>query len=198
MALGEEFHRQRHHMPEKAADHDHRQLGLQPQQQRLAQHRQDGAEQRGHRHADQQRHEPAGGVLDQDIVDEDFGKSRGDDAGTTSARLTTTSKPDRRPSSRVIRAAAAASPAACCPSFLNDSGALHGEHDAGERKIEFGHVDPPASDARVVDVDAIAVDAFQHDEMVEVPVDDAGHRQFVQLAAPCGSPWLQARSGAPP
>ena len=32
MALGEEFDRQRHDVPEKPADHDHRKLGLQPQQ----------------------------------------------------------------------------------------------------------------------------------------------------------------------
>ena len=40
VTLGEEFDRQRHHMPEEAADHDDRKLGLQPQQQRLAHERQ--------------------------------------------------------------------------------------------------------------------------------------------------------------
>ena len=33
---------------------------------------------------------------------------------------------------------------------------------------------------RIVDIDAAAVDRLQHHEMIEIPVDDAGHRQFVQ------------------
>ena len=40
--------------------------------------------------------------------------------------------------------------------FLERLGSLQGEHDAGEREIEFGHVDSSPSDRRVVDVDAIA------------------------------------------
>src|SRR5258708_6718723 len=39
---------------------------------------------------------------------------------------------------------------------------------------------PTAVDRGIVEVDVATVDTFQHHEMVEVPVDDAGHRQFMQ------------------
>ena len=141
--------------------------------------RQDGAERRGHGHADQQRNEPARGVLDQDVIDEDFRKSRGDDTGHDQREAEDHQQPDR-----LFRAAQLAQQQPqslrLFAEFLERLGWLHGEHDAGEREIEFGHVDPSPSDRRVVDVDAVALDAFQHHEMIEVPVDDARHRHFVQ------------------
>ena len=73
---------------------------------------------------------------------------------------------------------------------LELSGRLYRQCDAGEGEIEFDHVGSPAADRGIVEVDVATVDTFQHHEMVEVPVDDARHRQFVQrrrlLAKPLG------------
>ena len=105
--------------------------------------------------------------------------------GTTSARLTTTSSPTAGFRTAQFAQQQAAMPCGFAARLPERFGALHGEHDAGEREIEFGHVDPPPPDRGIVDIDAVAVDAFQHHEMVEVPVNDAGHRQL--RAASTGS-----------
>ncbi len=140
---------------------------------------QDGAKHRGHGHADQQWDEPAGAVPDQNVVDENFRKSRGHDTGRDEREADDHQQADRR-----LRAAQFAHQQAQALRFVAQFperlGSLHGEHDTGERKIQFRHVDAPPSDRRIVDVDAVANDALQHHEMIEVPVNDAGHRQFVQ------------------
>ena len=119
VALGKEFDRQRHDVPEKPADHDHRELGLQPQQQRLA--------------CRSASHGTAAvtpmpissgtsqcGVLDQDVVDEDFGKSRRHDAGHDQRETHDHQQPDR-----LFRAAQLPQqqphPLRLVPSFLNAS-----------------------------------------------------------------------------
>ena len=125
------------------------------------------------------RNEPAVGMLDQNVVDEDLGKSGGDDRRHHQREADDDQQADgglrgaqfAQQQPQALRLAAGP---------LERSGRLHRQRDAGEREIELGHVGSPASDRRIVDVDVVAVDAFQHHEMVEVPVDDAGHRQFVQ------------------
>jgi hypothetical protein len=105
-------------------------------------------------------------------------------AGTTSARLTTTS------SATAVFAQQQPQALRLAAGLLECRGGLHGQGNAGERQIEFDHVDSPAADRGIVDVDVATVDTFEHHEMIEVPVDDAGHRQFVQrrrfLAKPPG------------
>ncbi len=109
--------------------------------------------------------------------------------GTTSARLTTTSSPTAVFEPRNSRSNNR-NPLGSLPVFTNASvRPLHGQHDAGEREIEFRHVDPSPPDRGIVDIDAVAVDAFQHHEMVEVPVNDAGH-----LAFSCRRAWLLAKT----
>jgi hypothetical protein len=53
VALGEEVHRQRHHVPQETADHDDRKLGLKAQQQRLLEGCDCGAKQCRRAHADE-------------------------------------------------------------------------------------------------------------------------------------------------
>jgi hypothetical protein len=54
------------------------------------------------------------------------------------------------------------------------------EDDARERGIEFRHVDLPAADRRIIDMDAPAIEPFQHHEMIEIPVNDAWHGELVE------------------
>ena len=116
-------------------------------------------------------------------------------AGTTSARLTTHEQADgglrgaqfAQQQPQALRLAAGP---------LERRGRLHRKDNAGEREVEFDHVGSPAADRGVVDVDVAAVDAFQHHEMVEIPVDDAGHRQFVQRRGLLAKPPRVEAEGA--
>ncbi len=59
---------------------------------------------------------------------------------------------------------------------------LHRQDDPGEGGVELGKIDGAPPDRRVVEISAPVVEPFQNHEMIEVPVDDAWHRQFVQRA----------------
>ena len=76
MSLGEELHRKRQDVPYQLADHRHRELGLDPQQQRLLKRSHQRPRHGGDRHADQQGREPALDMLDQDVVDKDLCECR--------------------------------------------------------------------------------------------------------------------------
>ena len=140
-----------------------------------------------------QRNEPAAGALDQDVVDEYLRKAGSDDGGHHQRETYEHQQADgglrgaqfAQQQSQALRLAARP---------LEFSRRLHGERNAGEGEIELGHVGAPASDRGIIDVDVVAVDPFEHHEMIEIPMDDAGHRQFVQRRrAPCGIPWHRSR-----
>ena len=178
-------------MPEEAADHDDRKLGLQPQQTAIGARASTAARTSAVKAMPiSSGMQPARGALDENVVDEDLGESGGDDRRHDQREADDARAGRRRSSRSAVRAAAAAGPAACCPTFWNAGGRLEGQHDARERLVELDHVDPPrgpiAGSLRWTSPPSIA---FQHHEMVEVPVDDAGHRQLVQRrAAPCLKP----------
>ena len=66
------------------------------------------------------------------------------------------------------------------PQFLEGLSLLHCKDDAGEGEIELRHIDSPATDRGIVYEDLIALEALQNNKMIEIPVNDAGHRQFMQ------------------
>jgi hypothetical protein len=45
----------------------------------------------------------------------------------------------------------------------------------------LGHAEAASADGRVVDDDAVAAHAFEHDEVVHLPVHDAGQAQRLKL-----------------
>ncbi len=55
------------------------------------------------------------------------------------------------------------------------------ERDAGEMAAELGERDLPAAHGGIEDRGVARVGAFQHDEMIEVPVQDRGLLQLVEL-----------------
>ena len=59
---------------------------------------------------------------------------------------------------------------------------LHRQHDPGKRGIEFDEINIPPPDRRVVNISAPFIEPFEHHEVIEIPVQDAWHRQFVQRA----------------
>ena len=148
VTLGEELDRQRHHMPEKAADHDDRKLGLQPQQQRLAHERQEprapaavrampissGTSQLAvcwiRMSSTKILENPAATIAGHDQREADDHQQA--DGGLRGAQFA-----QQQP--QALRLAAGP---------LERRGRLHREHDAGEREIEFDHVGPPAADRR--------------------------------------------------
>jgi len=98
--------------------------------------------------------------------------------GTTSVRLTD-QQADRR-----FRAAQLAEQNAQwlrLPADLPELGVgLEGQNDPGECPVQFRHVDSTPSDCGIVDEDGSTVDAFENDEMIEIPVNDARHGQRLQ------------------
>src|SRR5581483_965841 len=54
---------------------------------------------------------------------------------------------------------------------------LHREDHAGEAPVKLVNIDPPPAKGRVIDVRKLALDPFQNDEMVEIPMDDTGRRR---------------------
>ena len=100
-------------------------------------------------------------------------------AGTTSARLTSTSRATAVFEERNSRSSSR-KPCGLLPDRLNSAvGSMASATPVKARSSSTMSVRRRPI-AGIVDIDVAAVDPFQHHEMVEVPVDDAGHRQFVQ------------------
>ena len=58
---------------------------------------------------------------------------------------------------------------------------LEGQHHAGEALIELGGGDHATTGGWVGQVYLAAANAFQHEEMVEVPVNDGRHNDVAEL-----------------
>ena len=153
VTLGEEFNRQRHHMPEEAADHDDRELGLQPQQQRLA-------------HAVKTARTSAVSAMPMSngtsqllvcwirmwstkILEKPGSDDRRHDQRETDRRPAAR----RRPSRSATRAAAAAGPAACCRTCWNAAVGSMARATPVNARSSSTMSSSPAADRRIVDVD---------------------------------------------
>src|SRR6202171_213337 len=189
MALREELKRQHQQAPKESARHDNGKLGLQPQQDRLANHNQHRAAYRRQCHSDQEWRKPAVHALDENVVHEYLGKTGSDNIGYHESRARDYQQRNRwlvatqltQKQADAIRLGA---------ELLELFAALKGQHDAREGAIEFRHADTAAAGRGVVDVGVPAADVLQHHEELEIPVDDAWHRELAECRrldaiAPC-------------
>ena len=172
--LAEKRHRQGDHVPEEARTRHQRELGLHAGDADLLQPGEHALRDRRHAEADQQRRHERIAAGDQDIVHEHLGKggdrqprndeqqSRRDDEEKRRPRLAEA----REQARQNVRTAAAAA---------EFRAGLERQADAGETLVELLERQFAPALSRVVDVHRPPGDAFENDEVVEIPEDD--HRE---------------------
>ena len=177
--LREELHRQVHDVPQKPAGGRDRELGLQPEQVPALQPRENAG--RGDRgaHGQEQRLRQLRRTPDEHVVDEQAQEGRryqtGHDQQQTGADDVCQCRV--RPRQPGAQRGRQASPDAPAPEVRPR---LERESYAGERLIEFLRRHDPRPGRRVVQKDLPAPKALEHEEVVEVPVNDQRQRQVRQ------------------
>ena len=146
----------------------------------MLQSRNHGAQDGCQAHPDQKRLEPPASILNQNVVDKDLGKSRYYDARNDEREAHQDQQSDCgfRTPQLLEQDRQCARPS---PYPLELRARLHGQDDAGECLIQLRHVDLAAAYRGVVDEGGFSTDPFEDHKVIEVPMNNAGHRQLVEL-----------------
>ena len=170
--LHEELDGQPQHVPQEPAGGGNRQLRRRTHQEVLLQRRQGRAQQRGDPHAHQQRTKPAVGAADENLVDEDLCERRDGETGDHQPQAGQHAERDRQPHasdpSRQRR-----DHAGLASALLELRARFEREHHARQPLVELLGGDGAASVGRIVEEHLARGESLQHQEMIELPEDDA-------------------------
>ena len=198
-ALAEERHRQRREVPEEARGHQDGELRLHPGEERPLQPDQGALQPRGRRESDQQGEDPVVVAEDQHVVDEHAGHRRHRHARDEQRQRGHRGERERPPGVPEPRAQPAYD-ARLRATFPEVRARGEGQADARVAVVELAGRDPPGPVVRVVDVEPVAPNALQHDEVAAAPVEDHGEGQLEQRLPGVGEasrhePVLARRTG---
>ena len=173
-------HRQALEVREEPARMEQRQLGLEPQQVVLLQPGEDHQHDRRHGHRHQQRRDDEGAVADQVLVDEDARERRHDQPGDDEQEAAQHHVEQREP--RVGQPGPQrAQHARLVAALLEIRAGREGQHHARVRGVQLLERDARRPLGRVVEIRLAAAEALENEEMIQVPEEDDGERQVVEL-----------------
>ena len=179
--LAEEGHRQGHDVAEEARGRDQGELRLHPGKAVLLQPGERALHDGGGPEADQERQEQGLAARDEHVVHEHLGDRGDGEAGDHQDQGRRNDVEQCR--ARVAEAGEQAARDArrgAAPAEIRAGG--EGQAYPREPLVELLHGKAPRPFRRVVDVDGLALDSLQDDEMVEVPEDDHREREVEQAA----------------
>jgi len=187
VALAEERHRQADQVPEEAGCRDDGELGLHPGQEGALQPDQRALQDGREHQPSQQRVHPVRVSGYQHVVDEHLDHRRHGETGDEQGQRGQGAEGERAPGAAEARAEAPQD-ARLRAGAAEVRASPEGEADARVAFFELLQGQAARSVARVVDVEALAPDPLEHDEMIEVPEEDHRERELEQILTPTAEP----------
>lgn len=134
----------------------------------------------GEEHSQEEGPQPIGAVFDEDLIDEDLAEDGEGEAGDDEEEAKDDGEGEGA-SGAFEAIEEGEEDAGCSTAFLEFGGGFYGENDTDVVFFKFFEADGAGSGGGVVEVDGGWGEAFDHEEVAEVPEGDNGEAELAQL-----------------